>query len=206
MVNEVWRESLHPKIALARAALAAVAPQELALRAGLQLNPEGLRFVLAGRGHLLTWPDCVVREENGNECPEEVQALVLDYLVRSDGSPPTQDWKSFDELPHGSFYNHAFQGYTGDELVRLLGGNRVLFERGSQRLGGIQVSMGDAGYVFWGLPRIPVALVWWEGEEGIPPAAKVLFDAVASRYLPTDGLAILGRMLCRRIVKEAGAP
>ncbi len=201
---EAWRRSLRPKIAEARAFLARLTPEQLSQRAGLTACPEGLALQVVGKPYIVTWPGLVVLESTGEESPEEVQALVLDYLVQSDGSLPTGQWLAFSELPHGTFYTHAFQGYTGDDLVRRLGRDRTAFQRGAERLGGKPLALGDAAYEFCALPRVPLAVVWWDGEEEIPPRATVLFDAVAPRYLPTDGLAILGRMLCQRIVKAAG--
>jgi len=63
--------------------------------------------------------------------------------------------------------------------------------------------MGDASYTFRALPQLPVAVVWWAGDDEFPAKASVLFDETSSHYLPTDGLAILGRMLCRKLANLA---
>jgi hypothetical protein len=68
-------------------------------------------------------------------------------------------------------------------------------------LGGESFDIGDAAYSFRALPQLPMAVVWWAGDEEFPAKASVLFDEAASHYLPTDGLAILGRMLCRKLAK-----
>lgn len=185
-----------------RAALTGASPGELVQRAGLVLHPDGMAIAVVGKRYVVRWPELVVVEQaTGGESPEELQALVLDYLARADGSSPTGRWLGFRELPHGGFYWQAFQGYSGDDLVRSLNGNTALFRRGAERLAGSPVALGDAAYEFRALPNVPLAVVWWEGDEEFPPRAAVLFDAVASHYLPTDGLAILGRMLCRQLIK-----
>ena len=63
--------------------------------------------------------------------------------------------------------------------------------------------MGDAGYTFTVLPRVHLALVYWEGDEEFPSQARVLFEDSTSHYLPTDGLAILGSQLVGKILKAA---
>lgn len=201
MARESWRSSLRPRIAETRAALAQATRDSLIQRGGLDLHPLGIALDLVGKRYVIRWPELVVEEVSGEECPEELQALVLDYLARADGSPPSGRWLGFRELPHGDFYWRAFQGYTGDDLVRCLNGDTTSFRRGAERLGGRPVPMGDAAYAFRALPNVPLAVVWWEGDEEFPPRATVLFDAVAPRYLPTEGLAIVGRMLCRRLIK-----
>ncbi len=196
-------EALARKIQEAREKLRALTEEELATRTGFVPCSEGFSFNLVGVPHLLSWPDLCVLDAFAKESSEEVQALVLDYVLFGDGSKPAGRWLSFAELPHGTFYAQAFQRYSGDELVRRLNGDRRAFTRGAERLGGKPLDFGDAAYSFFALPHIPLAVVWWDGEEEIPPKATVLFDAVAPKYLPPEGLAILGRMLCRRIAKAA---
>ena len=38
--------------------------------------------------------------------------------------------------------------------------------------------------VFPVLPRIPVQLILWQGDEELPPESTILFDATISDYLP----------------------
>ncbi len=204
MPKEEWRASLRPRIEAARSELSKADPDDLARRGGL--IPEGcvLRLPFLGRTYTIGWPDLTVSFSDGSPCPEDLAILVLDYLLNADGSAPTGEWVGFQELPDGSFYRAAFQGYSGDRLVRDLDGDVERFRRAAGRLDGEPLPMGDAGYAFRALPHVPLAVVWWDGDDEFPPNATVLFDRVAGTYLPTDGLAILGRMLCRALGKAGG--
>ena len=195
-----WRQSMRPRIDAARDALRLHDVGEIAERAGASITAEGLSVKLFGEPYALAWPELTVRTSRGKDVPEELAILLLDYLVRADGGPLSGRWIGFQELPDGAFYRRAFQGYTGDQLVRELRGDPDAFRRSAEELGGEAISMGDAGYAFVVLPRVRMAVIWWSGDEEFPAKAHVLFDAVASTYLPTDGLAIIGRMLCRQLV------
>ncbi|UCF09755.1 MAG: DUF3786 domain-containing protein [Candidatus Bipolaricaulota bacterium] len=203
--REEWRRSMRPRIEAARAELAGQALEELAGRSGTTAADDALEFLFLGSTVRIAWPEMAVCAESGADAPEETQILLLDYLSRSDGSPFAGRWIGFQELPHGAFYRHAFQGYTGDQLVRDLEGDMDRFLRGATAIGGEPIDIGDAGYAFTVLPRVRLAVVWWDGDEEFPAKAHVLFDASAGTYLPTDGLAIVGRMLCRRLQAEAAA-
>ncbi len=198
---EEWRKSLRPKIEEARAALRGVPPGELARRSGARVVGGALELEFLGATYTLTFPELVLLGPEGEAASEEEEALLLDYLVNADGTRPAGRWVGFRELPHGNFYFRAFQGYTGDELVRRLDADG--FRRAAERAGGRPIPLGDLGYEFRALPLVPVAVVWWEGDEEFPPKASVLFDATAGRFLPTEGLAIVGRLLCRKLVKLA---
>jgi hypothetical protein len=43
-------------------------------------------------------------------------------------------------------------------------------------------------------------VVFWAGDDELPPAYQVLFDASASHHLPTDACAIAGSMLVRQLI------
>jgi len=205
MPKEAWRESLRPRIEAARRELVACDAAEVARRAGLAVRDGRLDLPLLDKRYDIGWPDLSVTFRDGTDCPEELVILILDYLVRADGSVPTGEWIGFQELPDGAFYRRAFQGYSGDRLAADLGGDIDRFRRAAEALRGEPLSIGDASYAFRVLPHVPFAVVWWDGDEELPANATVLFDRVAGVYLPTDGLAILGRMLCRALVKAGGS-
>lgn len=201
-MNKTWRESLRPRIEEARKALSQVDPPELARRGGLSFQEGQLELSLFGRSYVIRTPEFVAADPaKGEDCPEELQILLLDYLKLGDGTQPTGRWIGFRELPDGGFYWRTFQGYSGDQLVRDLAGDVAAFQRAAEKLGGVSLDIGDAAYAFRALPQLPMAVVWWAGDEELSASASVLFDETASHYLPTDGLAILGRMLCRKLAK-----
>jgi hypothetical protein len=63
-------------------------------------------------------------------------------------------------------------------------------------------ALGHA-YAFDPLPRIRLAAVLWPGDDELPARGAVLFDASASHYMTTDGLALLGGGLAGRMEKAA---
>lgn len=187
-----------------RAALAGAEPARVALASRARLKPEGqLSFGFWGRPVRIAYPEWIAYPE-GSEQPLSAfdQALLLYYLSMADGEPLSQQWIAFSDLPDGRFYNQAFQSYTGQELGRAFRDDRAAFEAAAQALGGQPIALGDAAYAFQALPCVPLLVVYWQGDEDFPSTCQVLFDAAASHYLPTDGYAILGSMLTRRLMKQ----
>jgi hypothetical protein len=147
-----------------------------------------------------------VRDKEGQPCPRHFQGLILQYLLLADGTPLENTWVSLRNLPHGSFYEQAFQSYSGNLLVRSFRENVEAFRAIARTLGGEPLEMGDAAFRFWALPRIPLAVVYWSGGGEFPDAAQVLFDKSASHYHHLEILAHLGGMLCERIVQAREKP
>jgi hypothetical protein len=158
---------------------------------------------LLGEELQLRLTDYEIRRPSSQPLPELHQLLALYYLARADGTPISGRWISFAELPDGRFYNPAFQSYTGAELRQAFGNDLPILERAARRLNGIAQPLGDLAYIFEALPRLPILLVCWTGDEDFPPACQLLFDASAPHYLPTDGCAITGSLLTRQLLKAA---
>ncbi len=200
-----WFDRLAPVVEEARETLRRLKPGKLVLRSGCEQDEEG-NFCLTffWREYIISADDFAVRRADTNdEQPSFIQSLILTYLVTADGTTPSSRWIGFRELPDGMFYVQAFQGYTGGRLVRELGGGIEVFRRAAEALGGVPLEIGDAGYVFTVLPRMHLALVYWEGDEEFPSQARVLFEDTTAHYMPTDGLAILGSQLVGRMLKAA---
>lgn len=150
----------------------------------------------------LTFPGLTAYLGSSNATLPSFQlALTLYYFATADGSPLMQRWISFSDLPDGRFYNQAYQGYTGYELVRCFGNDRSAFDQAAIKLGGVHQTFGDSAFSFLALPRVPILVVLWQGDEDFSASYQILFDASANHYLPTDAYAILGSTLTSRLIK-----
>ena len=198
-----WLDHLAPVVEEAKDLLREIEPTKLTLRTGCERAEDGgFRLHFFWQEYTIASDDFTVRAcETGAEPPSFTQSLILTYLATADGATPSGRWIGFRELPNGLFYTQAFQGYTGGRLVRELQSGIDGLRQAADRLGGENLGMGDAGYIFNVLPRIALGLAYWEGDDEFPSQASVLFEDSAPHYLPTDGLAILGSQLVGRLLK-----
>jgi len=191
-------------LARAQAKLRAADPQQAAALGGAQLEQRGAEAVFAVRlldlALEVTHPGLELTRTDGQPCPEWQGHLVTYYLSMADGTRPAGKWVALRDLPDGMFYQAAYDGYSGGDLVRAFGNDIEPFRQACRALGGEPLNTGDAGYRFLVLPRVWLAAIYWLGEEIIPPSARVLFDAAISHYLPTDSCAALGGWLADRII------
>jgi Domain of unknown function (DUF3786) len=194
------------RIAELRQQLSSREPADLAAQSGTSLEhcvsqETGLVFYLLGEELQLCLPGYEILSRSGQPPNELQQLMALYYFNKADGTPISGRWISFAELPDGRFYNPAFQSYTGAAIVRAFGGALPALERAASQLKGAAQPLGDRAYAFKALPRLPILLIYWTGDEDFPPACQLLFDACAPHYMPTDGCAILGNLLTHRLLK-----
>ena len=149
---------------------------------------------------ILSFPELIGYNNHDDQLPNFQQALLLYYLLTADGTPIKNNWVSFADLPDGRMYNAAFQGYSGDEIVKAFGFDLEAFMSACLHAGGKPVEVGSASFTFQAMPRVPLMLTYWLGDEDFPSSCKILFDESACYYLPIDACAILGSMLVRKLV------
>ncbi len=201
-----WLDYSLPVMEGIRVELAATDAVVLAARTGTSFrgsNEGGGQFALEylGQTYHVTYPQFEARDaQTGEEAWPGLRFLFLHYFQKADGTRPADRWIAYRELPDGMFYFHAFHGYTGTRLVKAFQNDLARFEKAASLAGGEALSHGDAGFFFQPLPRVPMAVIYWVGDDEFPPDANVLFDASAGHYLSTDGLAVLGRELCSKII------
>lgn len=204
--NPKWAESLEPQIAKAREELRLREPRAIAHFSGAEYLEHAsgggelsLRFF--GRVYTIIWPQLAVQDPDGKNCSNPTQASLLQYLVLADGTPLANQWVSLRELPNGAFYERAFQGYSGNVVSRTFKSDVQALREAARKFGGERLSVGDASFRFWALPRIPLALIYWSGGEEFSASAQVLFDASAGHYHHLEMLAHLGALLCDRLIE-----
>jgi hypothetical protein len=203
-----WLDYSLPVMERMRDELAAMDPVVLAARTGTtytRSNDGGGRFAFEylGQTYHVGYPEFEARAaQSAQEAWPGLRFLFLHYFHKADGTRLADRWIAYRELPDGLFYFHAFQGYTGARLVKAFQNDLARFKKAASLVGGEALSHGDGGFSFRPLPRVPLAVIYWVGDDEFPPDANVLFDASASHYLSTDALAVLGRELCRKIVGQ----
>jgi hypothetical protein len=170
---------------------------------------------------IVSWPELIGYNTAAEALPDFHQALLLYYLLTADGTPLTNKWVSFADLPDGRMYSAAFQGYSGDEIVKrfehverdaperigpassgIFDNPLHEFEQVCISCGGKPAEIGSASFAFPALPHVPLMVTYWLGDEDFPSSCKILFDASACHYLPIDACAVLGSMLAQKLLRS----
>ncbi|MHB1007437.1 MAG: DUF3786 domain-containing protein [Chloroflexota bacterium] len=181
-------------------------PVRAAALAGIQFvaaaSGEGeFRLAYFGRDFTIAYPDLAVAEAASGRVPSLVtQIILLHHLLTADGAPLTGEWVAFRYLPDGRVYEAAFESRAPRELARTFGTDCEGFIHAAESLDGHRLGFGDASFSFRPLPRLALACVLWLGDDEVPGSAKVLFDASAGHYMPTEDLAAIGGTLAGRLI------
>lgn len=188
---------------------AAADPARCAALAGCSLAPEGVLVSYFGRLHGVTHPAGeAFAADTGKPAHVTIAIVLMHYLLTADGAPPADRWLAFRQLPDGLFYAQAFANHAEALLAGRFSSDVAGFCRAASALGGAVLDAApggglappDAFFRFQALPRLAVAVQLWEGDEEFPGQARMLFDAQAGHYLPTEDLAGIGDWLAHKLV------
>ena len=201
--HQAWQESMSKQIDTLRLEVQSRQPGRLAADCGGTLAGQLIRLNYWGLVVIISVGDYKAHfDMDGSECSLYDTGMLLYYLRQADGTPMADHWIGYRELPGGSFYSQAFQGYSGDRLARVYGENPEAYMGAAQHLQGMRLpALPGLAYAFLPLPRIRLASILYPGDEEFPSRASVLFDAAASHYMTTDGLALLGAGLVGRLLQ-----
>ena len=173
----------------------------------LEIGEDGNYFVkLPFLNHLchIRFPDIeIIYQESGEEVPIWSKVLILHYLIKSKGYPLTGEWINFRQVPGGSSYYPAFVKRSQKPLLSFFSNRLELLEKAACALGGERVPYGDMAVIIPTLPRVPIVLVFWSGDEELQSEANILFDSTIPTYLSTEDIAVLSQQTVFRLIEWA---
>ncbi len=154
--------------------------------------------------HLLCFPqEGAIRVEDSRVHPQpdfEFHLVTLNHLLRTSKIEPTGKWISEKEVPGGEQFFRGMHRFPLDTLLEELDASTELLRSVAQSLGGHPLLMGDAAFSFTPFPRIPIALIMWEGDEEFAPSLQLLLDAnVHEHFKALDVIWALANVACRTL-------
>lgn len=140
---------------------------------------------IATKGHITPW----------------IKILLLHYIRTAGSGELTGKWASFAELKSGMVKASSFERDCEEPLRTLFDNDFDRVERTLLRMGA-EKSPGFPTESAWRillLPRIPVAVLYWQAEEDFPSKVKILFDSSADRFLDAESMIFLVEGLVRNV-------
>lgn len=174
-----------------QALFAAADAQEIARRTGLAYENGGFCVRLLGRDYSLSHPDYSA----DGTLPLPLQTFLLRYLLEGKPTPATQDFLTFREMPWGELYIQPFTGRVLTRAAFTFGTRLEKFRAAAERLGGLPLNRGDAGYEFDFLGNYRLRLLVWEGDDEFPPNAQLLYSANFAEGFAAEDRVVAGDLL-----------
>lgn len=147
-----------------------------------------------------------ISAEDGGPIDFTVRIVLAYYLLHAGQGGLRGEWVSYRDFKDGAFFHASFSQVAESKIARDFTSRRAALEAAAESLAGRPLEAGlggDLSYCFPALPRVPLALVFYDADEDFPASARVLFDASAPHFLDLECLAVLGLILCDQLAAAA---
>ncbi len=125
--------------------------------------------------------------------------FIINYLQVSQNSVPVGKWISEKDVPGGVTFFRGPHEIPTKLISDCFGNDLEKFKRKCIEQGGVPLDMGDASFSFNITPDIPLAVIYWVGDEEFPAEAKLLYDASIGDFLALDIIFAIAVEACYRL-------
>lgn len=179
--------------------LAKLDPRDVCSRASCKFDPSLNCYSLFiwGTPYTIYPGECkIVCLDQPNRLHEYFELFSVHYLLTAQDVTVTNEWISEKDIPGGvTFFRGPHQIPTN--LITAKVDNSVdAFRELCLKHGGVSLNMADVAFVFHITDRIPVAVLYWVGDDEFPPESKLLFDKTLPQHFALDILFALAVGIC----------
>lgn len=125
--------------------------------------------------------------------------FAVHYLLSAAEVPPAGQWISEKDIPGGTTFFRGPHAVPAHLIASRFDGNIRGFSLRCEQYGGTKLALADAAFSFFITPRVPVAVLFWQGDAEFPTEAKLLYDATIVRHLASDIVYALAVGVCEQL-------
>jgi hypothetical protein len=117
--------------------------------------------------------------------------IMLHYMTHAKEQPLENKLISFRELWGGNEYYYAFNNRVLKPLTEHFTAQPQRLLDSGLKLDGGKIDSGEYGLRIPALPRVPVTVLYWSGDDEVAASANVLFDGSANQQMETEAIVWL---------------
>lgn len=173
----------------------ALDPEEAAKR--LEIPYEDGTFVLKllGETYRISHPAYQIEGSGFASKTLPPQTFLLRCLLEGRKGESTQIFKTFREMPWGELYIQPFTGRVLTRAAFTFGTRIDKFRAAAEKLGGLPLKHGDAGYEFEFMNNYRLQMLIWEGDDEFPPSSQLLYSANFETGFSAEDRVVAGDLL-----------
>jgi len=162
-----------------------------------------IRLMFLNRMITISWPDLLFYEDSNEEIPIKKKILILHYLNGSKIQDLTGELITYQDIPSARFYLDAFNRRVKYPFINTFGDQPDQLPLVAKELFGATVSsVGDISVLIEALPKIPITLVIWKGDEEFSSDGTILFDSSIKDMLSAEDISELTSMVVYPLIAK----
>jgi hypothetical protein len=130
------------------------------------------------------------------------ELCILAYLINAKDISLASKLVRSENLPGGQFFFRGIHKLPTDKLEKTFGPNLKALLEASEQFNAQKCEYGDASISLYILPRLPLTIVIWRGDEEFDARASILFDQTAAYQMPLDALWASVNLAVNGLIKD----
>lgn len=174
---------------------AALDAGEAAARLKVPFENGKFSLKLLGEEYTVSHPDYAIEGSGFAAKALPPQTFLLRCLLEGKAVESTNEFKAFREMPWGELYIQPFTGRVLTRAAFTFGTRIQKFREAAEKLGGLPLKHGDAGYEFEFMGNYRLRMLIWEGDDEFPPSAQLLYSANFEDGFSAEDRVVAGDLL-----------
>lgn len=125
--------------------------------------------------------------------------FIIHYLLRAKEIEPAQEWISEKDIPGGVTFFRGPHEIPTNVITDRFGNDIDSFKKACEQLMGTPLGLADAAFAFTITPRVPVAILYWAGDDEFPAESRLLYDRTLAEQYALDVMYALAVGICERV-------
>ncbi len=142
-----------------------------------------------------------IQRADGTPLNRWEQVFLYNHMAQGGRREPTGRWKALEEMPNTVSKIKSMRQHVELPLLERFRGKTTELINAARRLGGREAGLPgfspDVAFLFKPLPKVPVMLLYWRGDdrEGFDDRVKLLFDETITEHLDIESILFLSERL-----------
>lgn len=191
-----------------RASSMAIVDMPVRIGGVLEEGPDGPVLTLPYFTGEVRISDAGIRDAHGAQLNVWERVLLYNHMAQGGSSEPSGRWIGLEQIPNSTSKVKSLRGVAEDPISQRFDGRLDDLSTRAAALGGRDASSEhpspDLALSFRPLPRVPLLLLFWDGDEaeGFSAKAKILYDSTVEDHLDIESIVFLterlAQLLCGR--------
>lgn len=143
----------------------------------------------------------ITQVEDSSKAGFAEELCILAYLLNSRDIALSGRLTKAESLPNGQFFFRGPHPLPTEKLSAAFGHNPELLLKIAGMFDAKKNDFGDASIRLTVLPRLPLTIVVWGGDEEFAARSSILFDETAAEQMPLDGLWMATKVTAKALVE-----
>ena len=126
------------------------------------------------------------------------------FFYSKPGAKVKGEFVPFRLVKRASPFEGAFLETVLKPLAKIFSGRTEQLRAACRSLQGEKLPQGDVGYVLHAFDWMPVAVLFWDGDDEFEAQANLLFDADITDFIHEETVCCIAADVIRRLTEEAG--